>query len=77
MGWQMFFKTGVLKNFTNFKERHLTCCNFIKLYSEWVLNTPLCYLLAKVHRMSTNGLQSLFSITLSDNSKIVNVLYYL
>ena len=73
----MLFKRGALKNFANSKGKHLICCNFIKLYSDWVLNTPLYYLLAKVHIECQQTIYKVFSfVTLSDNSKILNVLHY-
>ena len=44
--------------------------------SDWVLNTPLYYLLAKVHKMSKKrSMKSFFSLKLSDNTKIVTLLY--
>ena len=45
--------------------------------SDSVLNTSLYYLLAEVLVCQQNGLQSLFSVKLSDNSKIVTAFYYL
>ena len=44
----------------------------------WALNTPLYCLFSKAHRMSTNlsTILSLFSAKLSDNSKILIMLYY-
>ena len=45
--------------------------------SDRVLNTPLNYFYAEVHRMSTKrSAEPFFSAKLSDNSKIVTVLYY-
>ena len=43
----------------------------------WILNTPLYYLLAEVHRTSTKGSTKSFSfVKLSDNSKIITMLDY-
>ena len=43
----------------------------------WVLNTPLYYPLAKVHRISTDQSEkSFFCVKLISNSKIATVLYY-
>ena len=45
--------------------------------SDQVLNTPLYHLLAKVRRISKKrSMKSSFSLKLSDNLKIVAVLYY-
>ena len=43
----------------------------------WILNTPMYYLLAEVHRTSTKRYTKSFSfVKLSDNSKIITMLYY-
>ena len=44
--------------------------------SDWVLNMPKYYLFAKYIESQQINQQSLFSVKLSDNSKVFTVLYY-